>query len=392
MDETKEKKQLIYIGFFNLTNIICETLIKAFGSVIIYQKSHSIAYVFYYILIYSAVQMLSNVLLAPLFKNKPKLSLILRTIPFVLMYSVFFFSLDALTFTIIISVTNGLINSFYLAPMDNLNGRINSASVASNQSIVKIIEYCGQLLFTFISGILLDWISQTTIALIGIVIYVISTIIFYFGYKETPIQNQQQTKEAEQEPLIEFSKGKTKKSFNPFKNYYPWLTEALIGITAITTVLWNVYCFVEFQSFTSVAIMNTLIALANLIGSIIIKRFGKSKDKLAIISIISVIMVTIIFFIRPFALNIFMFYTFALLLSLLIPMYEIPLRSTYYRYYKNSKNQKNRLIQKDFFRKLFIIPLSLICFCFNSILFSLLFMSGVFGFLAFQVFPTKKIK
>ena len=107
-----DNKGIIGVGTFKFFNVIASSLIKSFGSIFIYINSGKLWHVFFYLALYAFIQISSNLLGTKLFSNRPKLSLILRTIPFLLLYSLFFIKINALMFTIILSIGNGLINSF----------------------------------------------------------------------------------------------------------------------------------------------------------------------------------------------------------------------------------------------------------------------------------------
>lgn len=399
--KTLEQKNIISVGVFKLFNKVINALIKFYGAIFIYTNSRQISHIFLFLIVYSLVQIISNQLFSKLFSNHPKLSLILGIIPSLMMFSVFFVSLNALWFTLIISVSNGLMNSFYFAPIYVINGSLESSGETKTQSIIQSLEYLGSIITIIISGFLLDSINTKYVALMGIALYFVATVVFFFTYNYK--NKKVDTKGAENNLITSLEKFciseeiieivpetptmPQKNKFNPFKNYYPWLTEALVGVVTLLDVLLRVYAYIHFSSFAMVGIMNAVIATSSLLGTIIIGRYS-TKHTWGKLTFIAVILTSLIWIVRPFAANEILFFCLSLLSGFLMPLIIVPLDSTYYC---SNKNKSKKLVQKDLFRKLFIVPYSLICFAIASLPASIILMGGMLGLTSIQVIPASKL-
>lgn len=384
---TIEQKNILGVGTFKLFNSICDSMIKSFGGVFIYKNSGLLWHVFLYLIVYSLVQIASNFALVKLFSKHSKLSLILRTVPFLLLFGVFFLKVSPIWFTLIISVTNGLINSFYLAPMDKINGSLKSADRTKTQSIIQAMEYMGKIIVTLIIGFVLDSVDVRYVAFAGIILYLTATVIFFFVYKTEKTETEQvEVPVTEKNQVIEA----TGKKFNPFKNYYPWLTEALIGAFAIVDVLWGVYAYTQFNSFATVGIMKAIIATGSLISTIAVGKFLVRYNWKKTV-IIALVLFALIWIVRPFATNEFLFYGLTIIAGFIEPVFFVPLNSTYYKYYKYDKNKSQKLVQKDAYRKLFAVPLSLICLAIGSLPASIVLLGSIIGLASFQVGPANRL-
>lgn len=371
------------LGVFKCLNSICEHTIKTFGSVILYKTTNSVFFVFMFLILYSFSQSLFDMTFLKLFTKKPKLSLILRIIPFLLMYSLFFIKLSNWWFTIILSVSNAAINSFGASPMDNLNGSIKGSAAPSRQSFLIICEKLGSIIFVVISGVLLDNISSKWIALGGIIIYLISTLIFIFGYKDIDFKKQ------EMKPLtFKFDKEKIKK-FNPIKNYYPWFAESLIGAFTIMEVLFGVYIYANFSSYAIVGYMKAVIYIGGIASSYLFKRISK-KYNWTILAIFSMLIINITYFIRPYLLTFGLLYLFSVIQGFLEPLYLLPMNCAYYEMADKSLNHSQNLAKKDFYRKLFAVPISIVCLSTGSLLYSIFFVSGIMTLTNFQIYAAGK--
>lgn len=388
------KKNIISVGAFKMLNTICEGLIKAYGAVFIYINSGQIWHVFLYFILYSFFQIYSNYLLSKLFSKHSKLALILRVFPFLLMYCMIFVSIPAIWFTILFSIGVGLVNSFYMAPIDRINGLLKLSEKTKTQSIIFGFEYAGQIIISLVSGYLLDNVDVRLVALVGIILYLITTIVFYFTYNEQETLNRNQTTDdniSNENTVVQHHESTNKKAkFNPFTTYYPWLTEALIGSLTALDVFWTVYVYINFNSFTIVGIMRAVIALGSLLGAILIEKIS-SKHNWKNTVLVSVVLFGLLWMVRPFATTNILFYGITIIIGFLTPIILIPLNTTYYKYHKNSKNRSKQLARKDGYRKLFALPLSVICMAVGSFSFGIVFMGGVFGLTAFQVKPASKL-
>jgi len=403
-----DNKSIIGVGTFKLFNEITSSLITSFGSIFIYINSGKLWHVFFYLALYAFIQISSNLLGTKLFSNRPKLSLILRTIPFLLLYSLFFIKINALMFTIILSIGNGLINSFYFAPMDNIIGSLKTAGKTKTQSIIQFLEYVGIFLSTLIGGFVLDSVDAKLVGVVGVVLYLFATIVFFFMYSTDATKEGETTndlkvtdKNTNEKTVVRpatesVRKGAktqindiTKGKFNPFKKYYPWLTEGLVGIFTILEVLWSVYTYIQVGSFAVIGIIKTVIVLGGLLGIAFIGKYSSKRNWKNFV-LISVLLVSAIWIVRPF-LNIqLMYYLLAIIVGFLQQIIYVPLNSVYYKHYKDSKDKTRKLTQKDAYRKLFAVPLSLMCMIIGSVSISIAILGGILGLAAFQITPAYK--
>lgn len=376
-----EKRNFLGVGIYQCASTVCESMIKAFGAVFIYRSSGKLSYVMFYIMIYSFVQILSNVIFNKFFSKYPKFSLILRSIPYLAMFSLFFFEMDSLLFMILFSILNGLVNSFGASPLAVLIGRLKTSSSPKTQGFIQAFDHFGGVVFLLLSAFFLDRFDAKWVSLAGIVIYVIVTVLFFFLYKETGDRT-----------LIEKSQqnqGKNEK-FNPLKNYYPIICESIVGVITVLDILIVLYTYVEFSTFISAAIIKVIISVANLIGSLLgawlLKKidwriFGFVSICLAAGSVIAFSFVSI-----PW-----LAYILAAIFGFSTPCHLVPFDAAFYKFGNLNGGDPSLFAKKDTYRKLTSIPIAAICLFVPSAGVALAICGGLKLLATTQVVPAKSI-
>lgn len=376
-----EKRNFFGVGFYRLASTICESMIKAFGAVFIFKSSGKLSYVAFYIMIYSFVQIISNVLLNKFFAKHPKLSLILRAIPYLAMFSLFFFEMDSLLFMILFSILNGLVNSFGASPLSVLIGKLKKSSSPKTQGLIQAFDYLGGIVFLLLSAFFLDSFDAKWVSLAGIIIYVIVTVVFFFLYKETGNEISFEKPERKEE---------IKEKFNPLKKYYPIICEAIVGVITVLDVYIVLYAYVEYSTFISAAIIKVVISVANLIGSLLGTWLLKKIDWriLGFVSIGLAAGSTIAFsFISIPALA----YVLAAIFGLSTPCHLVPFDTAFYKFGNLNGGDPTLYAKKDVYRKLTSIPIAAICLLAPSVGIALAICGG-FKFLTMtQVIPAKSV-
>ena len=248
--------------------------------------------------------------------------------------------------------------------MDNIIGSLKTAGKTKTQSIIQFLEYVGIFLSTLIGGFVLDSVDAKLVGVVGVVLYLFATIVFFFLYSPDAIKEVETTndlkvtdKNTNEKTVVSpatesVRKGAktqindiTKGKFNPFKKYYPWLTEGLVGIFTILEVLWSVYVYMQIGSFAVIGIIKTVIVLGGLLGIAFIGKYSSKRNWKNFV-LISVLLVSAIWIVRPL-LNIqLMYYLLAIIVGFLQQVIYVPLNSVYYKHYKDSKDKTRKLTQK----------------------------------------------
>lgn len=385
-NEKTEKRNFLGVGFYRCASTICESMIKAFGAVFIYKSSGKLSYVMYYMMIYSFVQILTNVLLNKFFAKYPKISLLLRSIPYLAMFSLFFFEMDSLLFMILFSVLNGLVNSFGACPLGVLIGKLKQSSNPKAQSFIQAFDYLGGIVFLLASAFILDRFDSKWVSLAGIIIYVVLTTVFFFLYKE-----QKPAEEAKLEvEKTQNETAKPKQKFNPFKNYYPWVCEGLVGVVTILDVFFVLNAYVAFSTFVSAAVIKIIISVTNLIGSLLIAWLLKKIDW-KIIGSVSIVLAAGVTIAISFVNVVWLACILAGVFGLATPFHLVPFDTAFYANGNHEKNSARLFAMKDTYRKLTSIPIAAICLAVPTIGIALAICGGLKLLVLTQVVPAGKV-
>lgn len=385
--EKTEKRNFLGVGFYRCASTICESMIKAFGAVFIYRTSGQLSYVMYYMMIYSFVQILTNVLLNKFFAKYPKISLLLRSIPYLAMFSLFFFEMDSLLFMILFSVLNGLVNSFGACSLGVLIGKLKQSSNPKTQSIIQAFDYLGGVVFLLASAFILDRFEAKWVSLAGIIIYVVLTTIFFFLYKE-----QKETQTTNSEEILQQKECDTlpKQKFNPLKNYYPWVCEGLVGVVTVLDVFFVLNAYVTFSTFVSAALIKIIVSVTNLLGSLLIGWLIKKIDW-KIIGFVSIILAAGATISISFVNIGWLAYILAGIFGLSTPFHLVPFDAAFYTYVKKEKEKARLFATKDTYRKITSIPIAAICLAVPTIGIALAICGGLKLLVLTQIVPAGKV-
>lgn len=385
MENKTEKRNFFAVGFYKCISTICESMIKAFGAVFIYKTSGQFSYVLFYIMIYSAVQILTNISFNKFFSKHPKVALLLRAVPYLFMFSLFFFNMNSLLFMILFSISNGLVNSFEACPFSVVVGKLKHSSNTKIQGLIQAFGYFGAIISTLVSAFILDNFDAKWVALAGIIIYAVWTTIFFFLYKGTKEDKKEHmTVETEQ------NQQQVKQKFNPFKNYYPWFCEGLVGIVTILDVIFVLNVYISFSSFVSTAVIKVIISTTNFLGSVIMVSLVK-KNNWKVFCFLSIVFAAGATIAISFVNVIWVACILAGVFGIATPMHIVPFDSAFYAYGKFEKDKAKLFAQKDTFRKITSIPVAAIFLTIPSIPIVLAVCGGLKLLGLTQVFPASKI-
>lgn len=270
---------LLYIYQF-LSNFAV-SLVSTFITLIVLQKTGSLALALGYVVVMSLLRILFVFLLKKQFEIRPQLMLLIRVIPIV-SYSVALIFLDTniWIFLPIVTIMYALDTTLKNCAIDNVLNYNTKPEDTKGVSRLRLFNNCASIVSALLGGVFLG-INQAIIIAISVALYLIAVIplvIYYFKNKSNKTFNKDYTTTAQIAYSNDNVQNKRLKKLTLQMIFVTLITTSFACTTDYVVSFYSLFTYASPATFTSMGIFTAIVHSTKLIGNTTVRYLNKKFD------------------------------------------------------------------------------------------------------------------
>ena len=333
---------------------------SVFLPVIIYQTTQSLLLTMLYFLITSFTVLCFNLCCKRGLVQHFYTTMIFSVLAFIVLQVVLVMQqLPFIFYMFILAVLTGIDTVLTLSTLDYLFNKREQSEQPKQVRNTFFVEIIANAVAPIIGGCILTYFGLTVNVICSITITIISVIYLLVQYKQITI-NEAKIKETNpKQPLMNVQAQTS--NIPVFPMVMGIFFVIMIGVFQRSILSWNIYLYMLEVKYTSIGILNGMIALGQLICAMFTYHMQK-KQRSNIYLFVATCLIATCMTVRLFYTNLYFIYLTTICISLSYPMVYQPFKQAYIVSIKQKQHTSSIYFMEEFFKQFGCFLFSLVGF------------------------------